>query len=247
MVYGLSLDGVTFRYIGKTNGRLRRRWSSHVWAAKQDTRTAVRCWIMKHGPENIVLSVLEQCSTPDELSEAEQRWIRALREQGVELLNHTDGGEGAPGWSPTAEQRAAMSAAGRGRTHSEDTKARMRAHAVIQRAMERAAGKPPPSLGVPKSPEHVEKMRNRVVGVDSRQRMSEAAKLRGANNKGIPMSEAQKAKLRVAHLGTKASSETRAKMSAAHRGRPKSPEHRARIAEAVRRARAAKSAARIES
>lgn len=128
----------------RTNpGDVRRRWSSHVWASRQPgPKTAVRSWIAKHGPENVQLLILEQCADPADLPAAERCWVSALRSQGVALLNHTDGGEGLPGWSPTAEQRAAMSARSAGRSHSEETKARIRANAIMQRAVERAAGKP---------------------------------------------------------------------------------------------------------
>lgn len=237
VVYGLSLDGVTHRYIGIASGQLRTRWYGHVHASKKTTkRTAVQCWIASHGADAVVVTVLEQCSSIEELHAAEKRWIRQLRQAGVALLNHTDGGEGTPGWVPTAEQRAAMSArvsgAGNPRYGAPCPEE------VKQKISAALTGRPGSCLGVPKTEEHKAKLRGRKVSEETRLKMSEAAKRRGANNKGVPMSEAQKEKLRAAAVGRTASPEARAKMSESRRGKPKSPEHRAAIAAAVKRARA---------
>lgn len=219
VVYGLSLDGATIRYVGLTTGDLRQRWYRHVHSVRKGSPAAVHCWIRECGPQNVRVTVLDARDTLEELQEAEQRWIRTLREDGAALLNATDGGECfvRPGRPRTAESR---------QKQSESHKA--------QRAREVAEGLPHPALGYRWSEEQRDKLRGRSVSEASRQRMAESAKRRGANNKGRPMSEEQKAKLRAAQLGRKATDETRAKQSEAHYGRAKSPEHRAAIAASVR-------------
>jgi hypothetical protein len=237
VVYGLSLDGENYRYIGMTTGTLRQRWAGHVSAAKRSTRrTAVRCWITAHGADAIKVTVLERCSSTEELLAAEVRWISQFRAAGVPLLNHTDGGEGTVGWTPTVEQREAMRARFSGAGNPNYGK--QRPESVKQAIREKLAGRPGGALGIPKTEEHKAKLRGRVISEETRRKMSESAKRRGPNNKGRPMSDDQKEALRVAALGRKHTPESRAKISEAQRGRPKSPEHRAAIAEAVRRARA---------
>lgn len=48
-------------------------------------------------------------------------------------------------------------------------------------------------------------------------------------NKGVPMSEDQKEKLRIANLGKKASLETRRKMSISSSGKTRTPEHQEKL------------------
>lgn len=56
---------------------------------------------------------------PDEIGPvAEMLYIRLARDGGMDLVNATDGGEGAPGHIHTPEHRAATSAALKGRTRS---------------------------------------------------------------------------------------------------------------------------------
>jgi len=66
----------------------------------------------------------------------------------------------------------------------------------------------------------------RVASEDTRKKLSIAAKGKPAHNKGIPISERQKASLSALHKGKKASSETRAKMSATHKTRYEDPAER---------------------
>ncbi|GAA4992586.1 NUMOD3 domain-containing DNA-binding protein [Pseudonocardia tropica] len=238
VVYGLSLDGVNFRYVGMTTGSLQQRWWAHSYRARTAPRTAVQCWIAKHGPEQVMVTVLERCGSIEELHEAEVRWIETLRGQGADLLNLTEGGEGVLGLRHSPEVRALMSQQRTGRTSSEETRRKISLSAKAQRAAELAAGQPSPSAGRPKSEEHKAKLRARVVSKETRQRMSEAARGRPSPFAGKQHTEESKEKLRAAALGRKATPEARAKMSEARRGKPKSAEHRARIAESVRRARA---------
>lgn len=59
VVYALSLDGVHLRYVGMTCGDLADRMRVHRWTAERGTRRPVYDWMRKHGPENVVVTVLE--------------------------------------------------------------------------------------------------------------------------------------------------------------------------------------------
>ena len=235
-IYALSLDGTTYRYVGLTSSTWKVRWASHVHGARRQggrRKTAVLCWIASHGPDAVRVTILELCESKEELPAAEQRWIKKLRDEGYALLNHTDGGEGAWGYCPTDEERAAMSVRMSGEGNPNYGKPRP--VDVREKIAAKLRGKPGANKGVPKTEAHRAKLRGRVFGEETRLKMSESAKRRGANNKGKPMSEAQKEKLRAKALERgPVSEETRLKQSKAHKGLKFTPEHRARIAEALR-------------
>lgn len=127
--------------------------------------------------------------------------------------------------------------------HSEETKEKIRqAH-----------------LGKKKSPEHVAKLKARVISPEARAKMSAAKKGRkltpewiakgvaarigqkrseefkaaqAERGRGRKLSEEAKEKIRQKRLGTRMSAEARAKMSAASKGRPKSEETKQRMRDA---------------
>ena len=77
-------------------------------------------WIRKHGLSNIQTRVLEQCSSPNELDEAEVRWIAEYGtfEHG---LNCSIGGASLRGYKHSEETREKM----RGREYTEETRLKM--------------------------------------------------------------------------------------------------------------------------
>lgn len=80
MIYGLSCNchperGI--RYVGKTTQGTAARLAEHLKRAKKP-HYPVNHWIAKHGPENIVIQVLEHCEAQD-LNDAEVKWIAELR------------------------------------------------------------------------------------------------------------------------------------------------------------------------
>lgn len=106
-------DGVPF-YVGK--GTYKRAYALYGRARNIHHRNTVA----KYGLENISVVVLEGKSEEAAL-DMERAIIKTLREEGVELCNFTDGGEGVSGFKLTAEQRAKVAAAGRGRKASAET------------------------------------------------------------------------------------------------------------------------------
>jgi hypothetical protein len=92
--------------------------------------------------------------------------------------------------------------------------------------------------GVPKTPEHAEKLREVLVRTAEVRRIAISKALKGRPKtpeeiaakpilqKGVPKSEAQKAKMAAARIGRKLTPEHKAAIGAAHVGRKRSPEAR---------------------
>jgi hypothetical protein len=132
VVYGLiDPRNGELRYVGKTTHgfrRIREHWTPSKMRAAIKRRSAK--WVaglLKHGlkPE---VEILE--ADPADLAAAEQFWIAYFRFVGCNLTNHTAGGEGVSGWSPSEETRRKISAARKGRPgqpHTEEHKQRMSA------------------------------------------------------------------------------------------------------------------------
>lgn len=131
VIYALHTGDHEYRYIGKTVQPLMVRFGRHLYDAQQGINRPVCNWIMKHGPENIQACVL---STFDEdsiqwIDDRERFYIsqyREITEKG--LLNLTDGGDGrSPGYTPSEETKAKMSAAKIGQPKSVDHRAKISA------------------------------------------------------------------------------------------------------------------------
>jgi hypothetical protein len=109
LIYALidPRDGQT-RYIGKTVRTPHRRLRRHL--------------------------ALETCNSEIALNAAEIRQIAEHRACGVRLTNATDGGEGATGWKGTAESRARLSAALKGKPKSPAHRAKVIAMVIGRKA-----------------------------------------------------------------------------------------------------------------
>jgi NUMOD3 motif len=180
-IYGL-VDPRTgkLRYIGKTTcGSERLR--VHVYGARSGReRTHTSHWIrqlLASGlcPRAIVLQELPA----EELCAAEVRWIAAARHEGLQLTNITAGGEGTHGLSPTAETRAKIGAALRGRkgpTPSDATRAKMSAsHQGTTRSSETRARMGAAKRGVRRSEADKARMREGWAKRRAQQGGSDAA------------------------------------------------------------------------
>lgn len=177
------------------------------------------------------ITVLETCSTAEELNEAERFYIAYFRSIGVPLLNLSEGGDGghAVGWKPSEAKRLKTAAslreyartpAGREqyammseRRHTPEVEARAGAsNSVSQR-------------GRKHSDETKEKLRVANVGKkmsgETREKIAEA-------HRGAVISTEHRARISAANTGKKHSPEARVKMSLARRGKVQSPETIAR-------------------
>lgn len=87
-------------YVGQTINGVVSRWGTHLWNARtfraNSYSSRLSNWIRKHGPENIVFSVLEVC-TVDDLNEREISWISNLRAGGQAQANVLEGGSNPRG------------------------------------------------------------------------------------------------------------------------------------------------------
>jgi hypothetical protein len=242
-IYGLC-DPETgeVRYIGKTTRVLTVRLSAHMSSTRRGGRTHRDNWMRSLGaPPGIRPILVVEGATGAEM---EQRVIAMYRGRGARLTNLTDGGEGTPGIVRSAEWRAKLSVALRGRKMSPEMRAKLSAE----------------RRGRPISPEHRAKMvaglRGHYCSPETRAKIGAAhrgkpkLKLRGrvlspeyrarisASHKGVALSKEHCAAIGAAHVGKPLSVECRAKISAALRGRPKgpmSPEHHAKLSANHRR------------
>lgn len=90
------------RYIGKALNT-RKRYNSHICGSKSN-KTHKDKWInnLLSCEKKPILEVLETCNE-ENCAEKEQYWIKYYREQGCDLTNLTDGGEGSV--NPSEETR----------------------------------------------------------------------------------------------------------------------------------------------
>lgn len=196
------------RYVGKSSSGMLRPKRHFLPGALKAPKYPFGRWLKKmiESGERPEIRVLEELGEETDrravnslLNDAEVRWIKTLREQGCNLLNLTNGGDGSVG-QPSGMQ---------GKRHSEETKERIRAS----------------RLGVPRSDETKAKIKNAFRGqkhsAAARAKMSEAATghTRWAGRKHSTESIE---KMRASHSGKKHSAETRAKMRISHLKRNKS-------------------------
>lgn len=166
-IYSLSSseDGVV-RYIGQTTGRLDKRLSHHHYDAKKLSTIHKSNWIrsvIERGFE-IVISPIEEGAI---WGEAEIKWIKFYRDNGHDLVNTTDGGEGVVGYVRDAAWRKRRSdlvkgraSPNKGKKASDETRAKISAVQTGKKLPEETKRKLSESLkGRPKSEETKAKMK----------------------------------------------------------------------------------------
>jgi hypothetical protein len=166
--------------------------------------------VAKYGVDYIMVSFV-RCASEMEAFEKERRLIAECREQGIRLVNRTEGGEGTAGFKQSAEARAKMSAWRKGRKEPPEFGAKIRAR----------------QLGKKVSPKQLAAIREFHERPEVRAKIS-------AGNKGKKVSAEARAKIAAFQRGRTRSPETRARMSAAQKGKKRSPEARARISASKR-------------
>ena len=203
------------RYVGK--GPPLKRYREHVHAARRGIRRHCYNWF-----RNVLAAglfpgqrILEWTTARDG-SEREQAWICSLREQGADLTNLTDGGEGTPGLKRSREECARISAMNLGRTVSPEIRAKISAANMGKQNF----------LGHHHSEETRAKM--------SAARMGNKYALGNKNRLGQHPSEETKRKISNGLRGRVQSEETRRKRSLRLRGRVKSIETRGRLSVSLR-------------
>ena len=172
-IYALVDEWGGPRYVGQTTLTLAQRLARHLASSRSRHRELDR-WVRSCPGVSIVpLEV-----NPRDADEAERRWIRNMRTGGINLLNRSDGGRrAATGLRHTAETRARLSEARRGKPLSAEHRRKLSAA----------------HRGVALSEEHREAIgrggKGRIVTPEQRENMARVK--RGQAN---PMSRTNRAK-----------------------------------------------------
>lgn len=221
------------RYVGWAYD-VHKRLRDHITKARRE-HSHKASWLVGLAQEGWqpLCQVLE--SGTGDWAEAERRWIAFYREQGADLTNLTNGGEGIVGYTFTAEVRRKMSEAKRGRSLPPEQiaklaaalKGRRRPAAVVKKIADarRARG------GWSVSEETREKIRRSVTGFrhtdEARAKIAEAGR-------GRRFSDEARQKMSDAKRGKELSADHRQKLSEAKRGRTLTDEHKQHIRESCR-------------
>lgn len=116
-IYGLAdpRDG-QLRYVGKTVGPLARRLGRHLNASSRRKNRKDR-WIANLIAKDLRPEIFE-IEVADDWVEAERFWIAYFRAIGADLVNHTSGGEGEPGFRVAEDTKRRISIGNKGKPKS---------------------------------------------------------------------------------------------------------------------------------
>lgn len=166
-----------YRYIGKTVKTLEHRLYHHKYKANRDTNLHKVRWMNKVEAEGAeVLAVLIEECADSEQDAREIHWIRKCRDEGYELTNMSDGGEGGINPLPDVIDKIRKALIGRKRP----------AHVVeaLRENGKRYVGAANPNYGKT----HTEEAKRRIV----------------AGRVGVPLCDEHKSKLSIACRGKNA-------------------------------------------
>lgn len=115
-IYILAEPDGRIRYVGKTRESLRRRLCVHLSDAKRDEKSRRCNWIrsiLAKGflPKIELVGEAEGYGCREEIA-----WIKYFRDEGVDLVNTTDGGDGRLGYIPSKATRMKISTSSQGRS-----------------------------------------------------------------------------------------------------------------------------------
>jgi len=219
------LDGKC--YVGQTKD-FKERVRGHLKEAEIDKGFKFHAAIRKHGKENFIFEIIEECDD-DLANEREKIWIERF-DSFTRGYNLTTGGDCCFQFSEETiqkireansnssdEQRYIKGSAFRGKHLSEEHKQKLR---------EANKGKKPP----PHSEETLRKMSESMKGKNVGPKSEEHRQKLSAAHKGKKLSEEHKAQLRE----YRASEETRRRLSEAGKGRVVSEETRRKMSESMK-------------
>jgi hypothetical protein len=92
-IYALCETDWTPRYVGKTVQPLRERITRHISSGRR-AKLPIERWVKKHGRISMIVARLETVPAGGDWAAREIYWIKRFRDEGANLLNLTDGGEG---------------------------------------------------------------------------------------------------------------------------------------------------------
>ena len=105
-------------YVGQTIMTWGKRWTRHKNSAKSGSSLAIHCAIRKYGEDAFEMSVLQECSTIDELNTAEVFHIKQQNTLAPNGYNLTPGGHSYSGWKASPETKAKQRIAKLGKKRS---------------------------------------------------------------------------------------------------------------------------------
>ena len=110
-------------YVGQTVGSLKRRWCTHESSARRGISNSILySAIRKHGPDNFTIELLTTASSKEELDKLECTYIDGLNAMAPCGYNSKTGGAAG---KHSAETKAKLSTAGKGKVLSAETRAKM--------------------------------------------------------------------------------------------------------------------------
>ena len=232
LIYGL-VDPRTklIHYIGRSSNALARsKCHRHKRALAANTRCATWIKSLLALELDYEAVALEQVASVGALNSAESWWIAYAHLSAWPLTNHTLGGEGMNGYSPSTESRKARSAKLKGRLFSAEHRARISAA----------------KRGVPKTQEHRTKLSRAITITWQDEALREHQRLVHLGKRHEPEALA---KIAAAHKGKKRSAKAVGNLSQGQlrfnrklkeagiphplTGKPRSSETRARISRAL--------------
>lgn len=136
-------------YVGKgCNGRGHSRRSHDLKRSRNAHHQSV---VAKYGAENIGIFVFD-CESEEDALLSEIKAIRQFREEGFNLANATDGGEGSCGLRPSSETRMKMSKSRKGIPRAPETVAKMKAAGICFKPGDKGFA------GRKHSPDHIKRL-----------------------------------------------------------------------------------------
>jgi len=205
-IYTLLDERGVIRYVGKTSASLLHRMNAHLFETRNGKRSHKCNWIRSMLAAGMLPKIEILNEVDGDGNEEEARWISYFKSVGLELVNGTNGGDGAAGRILSEESRRKISVANIGKKQSAETKEKRR---ISLTGKHRSAEICEKFSDIHKGRKPSEECRKAqllyVTGhkpsVETRLKMSEAAKGRGTPWLiGKHPSETTRAKMRVAHL-----------------------------------------------
>jgi hypothetical protein len=191
----LKLNIENIRYVGITKyDDVEIRLKAHKEKVGRVNRP-VTDWIAKYGNDVVIIKLAGDLSW-DEACLQEIELIAKLKNEGFNLLNMTSGGDGSLGKKDSEETKRKKSISSTGRVFSDESKKKISiANTGKKRSDESKKKMSDARKGKPLSPEHVEKIRKKLIG---RKCKPETAKKISDAQKGKKLSDNHVANLKIA-------------------------------------------------
>lgn len=217
------------RYVGKTKVKLLERLKGHIRDAKRRKHSVRRfSWVLSLLAANTSPEIRElELVTEETWRDVEKQWIAKFRAAGVDLVNTTDGGDGASGMRHSAETRARISASSRLAQASPEVRAE-RGEILRKKYADPEMRRKMSALGKVSHNTAEYKAKASALFKEIWNRPEKRAQ-RSAALKGRILSPEWRAKISATKTGMKKSEAAIAKSIAWHTGRKRSPETRARM------------------